>query len=99
MDERLEPDSKISSNRREPPALHSEKNVAIPGAVQASEGSGDQRSAKPSTTMLRRNEQVAQLAAARKIETGSRRIVDSADCADPSGRRAFLNGEHSVGHN
>ena len=97
MDERLEPDSQIGSNRSEPPALHSEKNVAIPAEVQASEGSGDQSSAKPSTAMLRRNCQVAQLATARKIKTRCRRIVDSADGAGPRGRCAFLNDEHPVG--
>src|SRR5215469_1193618 len=99
MDERLESDSKIGSNRREPPALHSEKNVAIPAEVQASEGSGDQRSAKPSTAMLRRNCQVAPLATDRKIKARCRRIVDSTDGADPGGRCAFLNDEHPVGHN
>jgi hypothetical protein len=46
MDERLEPEAQIKSNCRKPPALDSEKDVAIPAQVQARESSTDQHNAK-----------------------------------------------------
>jgi len=85
MDKRLEPDAEIASNCGKTPALHSEEDVAITALAQAPNGGSGQRSAESLTPMLRRHEQVAKLPTARKIEAGCRRIVDSADGADPSG--------------
>ena len=85
MDERLEPNAKIRPDSRKSPALHSEEDVAIPTLVQAPERRGDQRGAKPSLPVLRRNRQVAQLSTAGKVEAGCRRIMDGANGTDPCG--------------
>ena len=85
MDERLEPGAQIGSDRRKPPALHSQEDIAITALVHAPDCRSDQRGPESSPSMLRRHNQIAKLSPARKIEARSCWIMDGADGAHLGG--------------